>query len=580
MARKAILMSDDILHKLTVYKLTGIEIESINIPEYKPVAKGTWKTKGREFPYVLLFYKKGPREAAWVSVFKTLKLKLNPKDIPETIVSGFIFIIRVGSSIYGITGGVGHISLRKYLPIEFRFGIELAQKILTLAELRGLSQRDTGGIVNVLARGFRGIYNPQGDINNLKRVLTHVRGTLKKQNPLHEKIGCSIQASDSLTVCGRKSFQDMIAFLCEVDSIFAKAPQRLKIPQLEHINKKAHGTLLEELESRLIETLSEYDPYEAHTLFLDNEDIGYLPDRVTHYTLLFNHRGYEADAYEEVFEHVRVILSNIALDGDRCNAFRRMNLKVIYDDGSVEMRSLFYFLCGDLEYENDVFFLNNQKWYRASEEFIAAITRELDNIEYVDPTAIGLEEWDTSSCPNEDDFNARHKSLLVLHRHLVKIPEEKGGIEFCDLLKISKNDIHLIHVKHAAGAALRALFAQGFVSAKLYNESAEFRQKIYNGDFVYNYGTLTTKDKKLLRSLQKRQRHEMRIVFAISDDTKSHTVTSGILATSRVLKGTLSTFAKVDLLDRVTTMRAIGYDVAVSRIRPYPTGVAEKPGKG
>lgn len=573
-------MSDDVLHKLTVYKLTGTEIDSVNIPEYKPVAKGTWKTKGREFPYLLLFYKKGPREAAWFPVFRPLKIKLNPRDMPETIVSGFIFIIRVGSSNYGITGGVGHISLRKYLPIEFRFGIDLAQKVLTLAELRGLSQKDTGGIVNLLARGFRGIYNPQGDINNLKRVLTHVRGTLKKQNPLHEKIGCSIQASDSLTVCGRKSFQDIIAFLCEVEELSARAPQKLKIPQLEHIDKKAHGTLLGKLESCLITTLSNYDPYKAHNLFLDNEDIGYLPDRVTRYTLLFNHRSYEADAFEGVFEHVRDILSNITSDSDRCSAFRRMNLKVDYDDGSFETRSLFYFLCGDVEYDDDVFFLNNQKWYRASTEFIAAITRELDNIECLDPDTIGLEEWDRSLCPKEEDFNASHKRLLVLDRHLVRIPEERGGIEFCDLLKMEGDSIYIIHVKRAAGAALRALFAQGFVSAKLYNESNEFRQKVHNGDFHCDDGALTLKYKKTLKSLKKRQRHEMKIVFAISDDTESHMVAPGMLITSKALMGTLSTFAKVDLLDRVSTLRGIGYGVAVSRIKPYPSGVAGKLGKG
>lgn len=572
-------MSDDILHKLTVYKLSGVEIESISIPEYKAVAKGTWKAKGREFPYALFFHKKGPREAPWLPVFKSLGLKLNPKDKPETIVSGFIFIIGVGSSVYGITGGVGHVRLRKCLPIEFRFGIDQAQRILTLTELRGLSQKDTGGIVNVLDRGFRGTYNPQGDINNLKRVLTHVRGTLRKQNPLHEKIGCSIQASDSLTVCGRKSFQDMIAFLCEVDALSAGAPQKLKIPQLEHINKKAHGALLEELESCLIATLSKYDPYKAHNFFLDNEDIGYLPDRVTHYTLLFNHRSYEAHTFEGVFEHVRDILSNIASDNDRCSALRRMNLKVDYDDGSFDTRSLFYFLCGDIEHDDDIFFLNNQNWYRASTEFIAAIARELDNIECLDPTAIGLEEWDKSLCPKEEDFNASHKNLLVLDRHLVRVPEEKGGIEFCDLLKMAKDDIHIIHVKRAAGAALRALFAQGFVSAKLYNESDEFRKKVHKGDFHCDGGKLTPKDKEALKGLQKRQRHEMKIVFAISDDTESHTVNPGMLVTSKALKGTLSTFAKVDLLDRVSTLRGMGYGVAVSRIKPYPTGAGEKRGK-
>jgi uncharacterized protein (TIGR04141 family) len=531
------------------------------------VAKGTWKTKGRKFPYLLLFYKKEPRQAAWFRVFKPLRIKLNPKDVPATMVSGFIFIIRIGPSIYAVTGGVGHISLRKHLPIEFRFGIELAQKILTLAELRGLSQKDTGGIVNMLARGFRGVYNPKGDINNLKRVLTQVRGTLNKHNPLHEKIGSSIQASDSLTVCGRKTFQDVIQFLCDVDSISAKAQLGLTIPQLEHISKKPHGPLLAQLESQLVETLSKYNPYEDHSLFLDNEDIGYLPDRAAHYTLLFSHRGYDADSYEGVFETVRDLLSNAAPGSDRREAFRRMNLKVIYDDGSEETRSLFYFLCGDLEYENDVFFLNNQKWYRASDEFITAVTRELDNIEYTDPRAIGLEEWDKSSCPGEDDYNAKHKSFIVLHRRLVKLPEERGGIEFCDMLKISGNEVYLVHVKRAAGAALRALFAQGFVSAKLYNESDDFRHKVHNGNFVYRNGALTSKDKKSLQSLVERQRREMRIVFAISDDTKSHTVVHGAAATSKVLKGTLSTFAKVDLLDRVSTMRAMGYGVSVSRIR-------------
>jgi hypothetical protein len=42
--------------------------------------------------------------------------------------------------------------------------------------------------------------------------------------------------------------------------------------------------------------------------------------------------------------------------------------------------------------------------------------------------------------------------------------------------------------------------------------------------------------------------------------------------TSEVLKGALTTFTKVDLLDRATNIRAMGYDVALCRIKPYPTG--------
>lgn len=562
-------MSNEIIHKLTLYKMSGGDIGTIEIPDYRLVASGHRKVRGRECLYRLFFFTEGPKETSWMPVFKPLRLKLDRKDTPATIISGFILLIQVDSSLYGITGGVGHIGLRKYAPIEFRFGIDLAQRILALSELRGLSQKDTGGIVNVLSRGFRGIYNPKGDIGNLKRVLTNVRGTLKKQNPFYEKIGCSIQASDALAVCGRKSFKDMIEFVAEVDKLAAHGTAKITIPQLEHIDKRANAELLQELEACLIEKLGEYDSEKVHAFFLDNEDIGYLPDRVEDYVLFYNYRKYEIDTYESVFDSIRNIITSIKSPDDRRRAFRRMHLKARYDDGTWEERPLFYFLCGDVEYEGDVYFLNNQKWYRASEEYLVAMTGELDNIECLDPITLGLKEWDKSAYPEEKFYNSSHDNLIVLDSNLVKIPEEKSRIEFCDLLRWSEDKIDLIHVKKAAGAALRALFAQGFVSAKLYAESDGFRNKVHASE-VSNPGALTAEAKKMLESLKKRQKREIRVVFAIFDDTRAHRVPPQAVATSKVLKGTLSVFARVDLLSRVSELRAAGYEVAVSRIKPYP----------
>lgn len=563
-------MPDNTIQKLTVYRITESTLDSVVIPSYKLVSSDTYLVDEQAYQYRLFFYKSDPHQTGWMPVFLPLNLQLEKKDIPKTIVSGFILIVQIGTSLYGVTGGIGHIHLRKHMSIEHRFGIELAQRILSLPELRGLSQKDTGGIVNLLDRVFRGIYNPHGDINNLKRVLTHVRGTLQKQNPLQAKIGHSIQASDALTVNGRKRFKDIITFLVEVDRLVTLGFNKITIPQLEYIGKKAGGELFKELEIRLIDTLSKYNADEMHTLFLDNEDIGYLPDRVVSYEIHFNRRKYEANTFDGVFEHVRELLSNMSSVRERCEAFRRMNLKVDFDDGACEVRSLSYFLCGDIEHNNDIYFLNNQKWYRASEEFITTITKELDNIKCLNPIEIGLEEWDKSKFPEEKDFNAAHKNMLVMDRHLVKIADERGGIEFCDLLNISTNGILLVHVKHATGAALRALFAQGFVSAKLYSESVEFRDKIYNGQLTSANGSIAAKGKRTLRSLKQHQRHEMSVVFAIFDDTKSHLVADRATATSEVLKGALSTFAKVDLIERVTNMRAMGFDVAVTRIKPYP----------
>lgn len=466
---------------------------------------------------------------------------------------------------------LGIFHLRKHLSIEHRFGIELAQKILAIPELRGLSQRDTSGVVNTLDRVFRGPYNPHGDINNLKRVLTHVRGTLKKQNPLQAKIGSSITASDALTVNGSKRFPDIVSFLTEVEHLAAQKSTKLSIPQLEHINKKHHHMLLAELESALVEKLTNYNADEIHTLFLDNEDIGYLPDRIEYFELIYDRKKYQAATFTEVFEFVRSILSGISSVKDCQNAFHRMSLRLHFDDGVLETRELAYFLCGVLEFKNDVYFLNNRLWYKASDEFINLMEQELDNIECIDPDMIGIEVWNKDKYPTEKDFNTAHKALIVMDRRLVKITTEKGGIEFCDLLRSNPGTVDLIHVKNDTGAALRALFAQGFVSAKLFAESNEFRTKVYSGNLKGDGPKLGSKDLTALKNLNKRHRREIKVVFAIFDDTKSHSVDPKATATSKILNGTLSTFAKVDLLDRVTNLRAMGYGVALSRIKPYPT---------
>ncbi len=563
-------MADDVLHKLTVYKLSNTALGSVAIPSYKLVSDDDWKIGDKSFPFRLQFFKNGPFQAPWLSVFEPLKLGLAPKDVPQSVVSGFVLFVQVDKSLYAVTGGVGHIHLRKHCQIEHRFGIELARRILAVPELRGLSQRDTGGVVNALDRVFRGLYNPQGDINNLKRVLTHVRGTLQKQNPLQAKIGRSIRASDALTVNGSKTFADVIAFLAEVDTLLEKGALKIIIPQLEHIDRKVHRTLLTELEAGLVDALVNFKVDETHAFFLDNEDIGYLPDRVTKYELIFNYKKYAADTFVDVFVYVRDILSAIKSADKRRDALFRMRLRVHFDDGADDTRALSYFLCGDVEHKNDVYFLNHELWYRASDEFIKIIKSELDNIECIDPAAIGLQDWDKARFPREKDFNAAHKSHVLMDRRLVKVPEEKGGIECCDLLSSSDNTVTLVHVKHDTGAALRALFAQGFVSAKLYAESEVFRSKVHAGDLVANGTAVTKSELRSLKALSQRHRREMRVVFAIFDDTKSHKVAAAATTASQVLKGTLSTFAKVDLLEHVSSLRALGYGVAVSRIRPYP----------
>jgi len=567
-------MAGNKISRVTAYKLQIGDFNEVELKSFYLVTQDKSEIDQIECEYQLHFLNQYIKEASWFGVFREQFSDLVEDVVQQVLMSGFILIVKVnGSSFYGVTGGGGHFHLKNACKIEPRFGIDLAESILSLPELKGLVQKDTSGEVNYLSRAFRGLYNPNGDVNNLKRVLTHVRGSLSKVNEFYELIGRSITAGDSLSVNGAKSFNDILRFIINADHLWLSGEKKINIPQLEYIDNKRDSELSTNLYEKLVECLCYYSRDETKNLFLDNEEIGYLPDRVVQYRLIYSRQSHLAETYEDVFEKVSFILREMN-NTERVNAFQRMNLELTFDDEFTAKQSLVYFICGDVEHENNVYFITNKRWYKASEEYIGKLNNELDNIEHIFPEELGLVEWNEDKFAGrkaENDYNRANNSFLLLDRYLVEITGERGGIEFCDLLGYDHNkEIHLIHVKNECGAALRSLFAQGFISAKLYAESVEFRENIHSGRLRGADDTFRDAAQPLLRALSEKHKREIKIVFAIFDSKPSHVVPVDAKVTTEHLRGTLTTFAKVDLLERVTAIRAMGFAVAVTRIRPYP----------
>lgn len=569
-------MSDGAINKITVYKVKIDNYENLSIEGYDEVKSGNISSIKGKCTYKLFFKKQFyPEHVDWYEYFEDMNLKLDEKKIPKKLSSGFIWMINIGDFSFCITGGVGHHALKKHadITIEPRFGVDIAQKILSISELSGLVQRDTSGIVNYLHRMFRGRYNPSGDINNLKRVLTHVKGKFSKKNEYYEKIGKSIQASDSLAVNGKKDIKSTIKFLERIVDLWNKDEKILDIPQLQHINKKHDSPLLDSLNNALVEKIKTGD-LEDNSLFLDNEEIGYLPDRVTKYEVMFKRNKTECDTYGDVFTHVQSILKQ---EDDITHAFFSIRVKIYFDDGYSDEESLFYLICGDVVINNEVYFINNKLWYRANEEFVQKLNHEINNIEYIEPENLGLLPWDVEKYKDNNNRNSEYKynlantGFICLDHKTVTIKDERGGIEFCDLFKYSDGDqVTLVHVKKDCGAALRALFAQGFVSAKLYDENDEFKKCVYSAKLKKEKPDLIDEQKQQLARLSSLMKRNIIIIYAIFDNKPSHKIVVAAKSTSEKLNGTLTLFAKVDLLERVNSIRSMGYsNVAVTRIKEY-----------
>lgn len=561
--------NNDTTNKITIYRLRNrIDLTTTQIDGYTKVAEGA--ETSTNFNYTLWFGDNGLNPPKWYFPFSRITTVR-----PTAKQAGFVLLINSQNSSYACTGGLGFHKLQEHLMIEPRFGILIARKILAATNIRGLSQKDASGIVHNLDRVFRGTYNPAGDIDNLHRILTSLRASFSKGSDKYKKLGSSIKASDSLTVNKTRDFAGICEFVKEVDDLWSSDIPGLTIPELENINPKFEPDLIIRLNQTLAKTIRDYGNTNSDIsdrLFLDNVDIGYLPDYVSEYTLCKNYTPKICSSHEDVFRYLAKRLADYTGPEDELyKELESIRVKMRFDDGFENTyKPISHYICGDIELDNEAYFISNCLWFRANTDFIAKINAELDEMHYLPPGDLALQSWNKGE--NEDSYNKRHvvKNCILLDKRFVHVEQEKGPIEFCDLLFIKPNAVNVIHVKHACGAELRALFAQGYVSAMLYAESEEFKTKVLAAE-VDKKSELCANDISDLAGLSSRPKREFCIVYAIYDENPAHDADSTAPSSvSKVLGKTLTLFAKIDLLGRAQAIRAMGFNVALTRIQPYP----------
>lgn len=561
----------DTTKQVTMYRIKEHQdITKVEFPDYVRVV-----IDDDVIPTKALFFLRAENQTVnWYKLFETIKPNLQAfEDCPPKVkYSGFIYIVNIKKSTYACTGGLGFHTLTKKYNIEPRFGIMIAKKILLPEQLRGLVQKDSSGIINSLDRVFKGNYNPIGDIDNLHRVLTTIRASAPKNEKLIKDndiiIGSNIKAGDSLNVTGQKDINELNKFISQVDSIWnRKNLNTLEIPELEYINPKHNGSLIETLNSTLRVKIIRKD--QLSDLFIDDMEIGLLPDRITQYKLKIGRIHRELSTQEDLFQELSVQLVN--------NDFDNIGISFEFEDGidNLPNKNVRHYICGDIEYGNQTYFVISDRWYKANNKFIDKINEGINEIRFLDTDESSLPVWDKVNCKDENDYiyDFCYKVFTILHRHLIHPVGDKDKIELCDLLSKSKtnDDVYWFHIKHSKGAALRELFSQGYVSAQLYKDNISFKYKTIQADMDSNKRhSLSQDDKDKLAALSTTHLRQIHIVYTIYDDSPNSIVKiKNDMKTLDYFDKTLTLYAKIDLLRRVQDLRGMGFNVALARIKPY-----------
>ncbi len=200
-------------------------------------------------------------------------------------------------------------------------------------------------------------------------------------------------------------------------------------------------------------------------------------------------------------------------------------------------------LLGEVTLNGSTYCLNNSKWYKVDNDYVALINQDYQATE-ISPFPF----YDyTAEYRDEGDYNTRYQTLnpdqfLCMDEKTIMHGGGQSRIELCDILT---SDMQLIHIKkYTSSAVLSHLFSQAAVSAELILSDGPFLEKV-----KHKISELTDLD--AFEILDERQ---LRIVFGIISDKATDLPA-------------IPFFSKVAFRYTKARLNAFGLHVAIKNIR-------------
>lgn len=493
-------MSDNFIKKegvskITLYKLEPYFSADESLHDYECITSGLnihgWKVE--------IYIRQSPEiMPSWQPLVKKYISGKENKFVNQN--TSLVVLFFKDDQIFALAAGYGFINIKDFAVRNF--GINVGLRTLNPNKLGHLYQKKPTGNVYGFSRALRGEYMPSNDQLNKKSVLKSIKGKV-----LDEDLGVTLDGKTSLSISGKKELDDVAAILDSIVEIEKREKLTVDIKSLDEVTP----ILSRALDEIIIQKIDNGE-YKEFLL------------------------GYEDDIFLNNCDSVSVgTENNISIDDTDAifsSALRQTStgassMKVLCkdDQGSIIWKGkLINLVEGEIDFEGKKYFRIDRKWYETNPEYVKAIEEEFKNVECVD--ASYLPQWpkggDGRSVPEGDFLEICGKDKLITHTKTI------SKIEFADLVDTDKN--YVIHVKKGTGAYLRNLFAQGYVSARLFHGDDSFRDEVR---WKFNLAGL----------------ENFTVIFAIFPED------------IRNADSIFTLFAKVDILERISALRELGYDV-------------------
>lgn len=465
-------------------------------------------------------------QPSWTQLFTVLPEV--PNDAfgrPNSI--GAVLVFRSVDATFLLSFGMGQ-HLIQQDAVERDFGLRVTLNSVDSNELRALDKATyTHNPLVSRNQSSRGVDIFDLEVDGESEMLYAITG--RSTDP---KLGPRVTGRDALTIRLSVQAEELPALLRHIHARY-QAPLPAVFDWVDNVVRVRDPVLIEVLDALLDEMLLQPNPA---TIWLGD------PEIVDWETLA----GYQFDLRHRTAMHPALELGDlhaylIGVGESLCVASLRQHWVHLVDANHQSLKVWQAYRCLNAEIADNGahYVLRNGNWLRVKPSFVAQVDESLRSLAVRD---FGLPEYQHAK---EGDYNAEVAATDATYYNMDANNIRLGGaydkIEFCDLLKDHRT---LIHVKfYRSSGTLSHLFAQGHVSAETFVKDEVFRERL---------------NAKLPTA--------SRLVDPLARPNAAHYSVIYAIATNKSLPSELPFFSKVTLKNAMRMLRALNYDVAMTRI--------------
>ncbi|NRD47631.1 DUF6119 family protein [Corallococcus exiguus] len=495
----------------------------------------------------IYFLKTEARPPKWLKFIESYVSSKETEHLSNHTSSALILLkvtTHEGPRFFGMSAGFGHHFINKD-NIELNFGLITALNSVDPAKIRTVDSKKLG-VQTLQKREASNLETKLGEFGFEfdSEILHIVSGTC-----IDDTLGARIGGSDSLNLHTRLTFEELPEKCATLFKRYRSDAYKQAFSFIDHVKQEKNSRIKQLLDEQLLDALN-------NRRSTSHISVAY-PDQIDYnecVSYLISGKGRSSIVDEVTLQRIYDYVGQEKLTTDDLKKIRIFGLDDLDSKSKrTEIEPLYAYLTHEAELNGKRYILSNRRWYEVNSDYLEELNRDLKLSVQLSKTP-ALPPWRRTQneklvwVHDEGDYNkecSTNPDFLLLDRKLYSFGAGRGRskVEVADLFHLASAKLLCVK-KLSSSATLNHLLAQATVSAELFSDMEEYRERFLSS--VAKHWKIPKPDRDFI--------HNLKFVYVIGTEK------------SNPLLEQLPVFSKVMLMKHIRLLQRARFGVELTQV--------------